>query len=139
MVAPAVKVPSTVVFLRVVAPVTFKVPFTLVFSRVVSPVTVKPPLRLARPVAVKVPPTSVLPVLESMLVSPTVRMPPVIFMPLKTVNSVNSPPAALTIPFANSTPLILTLSSAAKPAPKAPARPVTLIPLIWPAAITGLA
>ena len=39
-----------------------KVPFTVVFSRVVSPVTVKPPLRLAAPLAVKVPPTTVLPV-----------------------------------------------------------------------------
>ena len=104
--------------------------------------TVKPPLRLAAPVAVKVPPTTVLPVIESMLVPPTVS-PPVISMPLETVNCVNSPPAALTIPFvppgciSNSTPLMETMSSASNTAP-VPVPPVTLIPLIWPA-ITGLA
>ena len=75
-----------------------------------------------------------------MLVSPTVSLPPVISMPLVTVNCVNSPPAALTIPFvpsgciSNSTPLMKTLSRAANPVPPA----TTLIPLIWPA-ITGLA
>ena len=71
-----------------------------------------------------------LPVVEFMLVPPTVKTPPV------TVNCVNLPPAALTIPFANSTPLILTLPSACNPAP---VPPVTLIPIISPAAITGLA
>ena len=77
---------------------------------VAPPLTVKPPLRLARSVAVKVPPTTVLPLVESMLVPPTVSLPPVIPMPLVTVSCVKLPSVASTASPLNFTPLMITLS-----------------------------